>query len=93
MIILIIINNNNNNNNRNINNSSSSNNNNNTNNNNNNNTNNNNNIWREKEKSRIRAIQIENLRGLLGIRRMDKKPECTDQTVVQGDKGCRRIYS
>ena len=29
-------------------------------------------IWREKEKSRIRAVQMDNLRGLLGIRRMDK---------------------
>ena len=29
-------------------------------------------IWRKKEKSRIRAVQTDNLRGLLGIRRMDK---------------------
>ena len=29
-------------------------------------------IWREKERSRIRAVQMDNLRGLLGIRRMDK---------------------
>ena len=31
-------------------------------------------IYREKERSRIRAVQIENLRGLLGIKRMDKIP-------------------
>ena len=31
-------------------------------------------IWREKEMSRIRTVQMENLRGLLGIRRMDKVP-------------------
>ena len=31
-------------------------------------------IWREKERSRIRAVQMGNLRGLLGIRRMDKVP-------------------
>ena len=30
-------------------------------------------IWRE-ERSRIKAVQIDNLRGLLGIRRMDKVP-------------------
>ena len=30
-------------------------------------------VWRE-EKSRIRAVQMDNLRGLLGIRRMDKVP-------------------
>ena len=31
-------------------------------------------IWKEKERSRFRVVQIENLRGLLGIRRMDKVP-------------------
>ena len=29
-------------------------------------------IWREKERSRIRAVQMGNLRGLLGIRRIDE---------------------
>ena len=29
-------------------------------------------IWREKERSRIRAEQLDNLRGWVGIRRMDK---------------------
>ena len=29
-------------------------------------------IWREKERSRIWAVRVDNLRGLLGIRRMDK---------------------
>ena len=29
-------------------------------------------IRREKERSRIRAVQMDNLRGLLGIRKMDK---------------------
>ena len=31
-------------------------------------------IWREKEKSRIRGLQIYNLRGLLDIRKMDRVP-------------------
>ena len=31
-------------------------------------------IWGEKERSRIRAVQMDDLRGLLGIRRMDKFP-------------------
>ena len=31
-------------------------------------------IWREKERSRIKAVQMDNLRGLMGIRRMDKVP-------------------
>ena len=31
-------------------------------------------IWREKERSRIRGVQMDNLRGLLGIKRMDRLP-------------------
>ena len=29
-------------------------------------------LWREKENSRVRSLQIDNLRGLLGIRKMDR---------------------
>ena len=32
-------------------------------------------IWREKKRSKIRAVQMDNLRSLLGIRRMDKVPK------------------
>ena len=28
-------------------------------------------LWKNKERSRIRAVQMDNLRGLLGIRKMD----------------------
>ena len=31
-------------------------------------------LWKEKEKSRIRAVQMENLRGVLSIKRMDRAP-------------------
>ena len=31
-------------------------------------------IWREKERSKIRVVLMDNLRGLLGIRRMNKVP-------------------
>ena len=31
-------------------------------------------LWKENERSRIRAVQIDNLRCLLGIRRMDGVP-------------------
>ena len=31
-------------------------------------------IWREKESSRVRAVQMDNLRGVLGMRRIDKVP-------------------
>ena len=31
-------------------------------------------LWEEKERPRIRAVQMDNLRGLIGIRRMDSVP-------------------
>ena len=31
-------------------------------------------IQREKEKSRVRAVQMDNLRGMLGFRRKDRVP-------------------
>ena len=31
-------------------------------------------VWRETERFRIRSVYMDNLRGLLGIRRMDKVP-------------------
>ena len=31
-------------------------------------------IWKEEEMSKIRVVQMDNLRGLLGIRRMDRVP-------------------
>ena len=31
-------------------------------------------LWKEKERSRIRAEQMDNFRGLLDIRRMDRAP-------------------
>ena len=42
-------------------------------------------IWKEKERSRIRGVKMDNLRGLLGIGRMDKvlnaeiKKLCSDE--------------
>ena len=31
-------------------------------------------LWKEKERSGIRAVQVEDLRELLGIRKMDRIP-------------------
>ena len=31
-------------------------------------------LWKEKEMSRIRAVQMDNLRSLLGVRRMERIP-------------------
>ena len=44
-------------------------------------------IWREMERSRIRAVQINNLRGLLGIRRMDKVPNARIRQLCRLTKG------
>ena len=35
-------------------------------------------LWKEEERSRTRAVQMDNLRDLLGIRRMDS-PKCMDK--------------
>ena len=31
-------------------------------------------LWKKREGSRVRAVQMDNLRGLLGIKRMDMVP-------------------
>ena len=31
-------------------------------------------LWKEKERSRMRAVQMDSIRGLLGIRGMDRVP-------------------
>ena len=48
-------------------------------------------IWRNNESSRIRGIQMDNLRGLLGIRKMDKVPNARiRQLCGVTDEGCGR---
>ena len=42
-------------------------------------------IWKENERFRIRAVQMDNLRDLVGFRRMDS-PECTDKGVVRSEE-------
>ena len=44
-------------------------------------------IWREKESSRIRVAQMDNLRGLLVIRRMDKVPNTWTRQLCGVTKG------
>ena len=44
-------------------------------------------IWREKERSRIKAVKIDNLRGLLGIRRMYKVPNARIRQLCGMTKG------
>ena len=41
-------------------------------------------LWKE-ERSRVGAVEMDNLRGLLSIR----SPECTDKRVVRSEEGSR----
>ena len=43
--------------------------------------------WREKERSRIRALHVDNLRGLLGIRSMNKVPNAGIRQLCGVTKG------
>ena len=43
-------------------------------------------LWKEKERSRYKALQMDNVRGLLGIRRMEDL-ECMDKGVAWSDEG------
>ena len=44
-------------------------------------------LWKENERSRIRVVKIDNLRGLLGIRRMDRVPNARIREVHEVTKG------
>ena len=44
-------------------------------------------IWWEKMRSRISVVQIDNLRGLLGIRKMDKVPNAQIRQLCGVTKG------
>ena len=44
-------------------------------------------LWREKERFRIRAVQMDNLRGLLGIMRMDRVPNARIRDMCGVMKG------
>ena len=44
-------------------------------------------LWKEKERSKIRDIRMDNLRGLLGIRRMDRVPNARVREFCGVKKG------
>ena len=44
-------------------------------------------LWKEKERSRIRDVQMDNFRGLLGIRRMDTVPNRWIRDLFRVRKG------
>ena len=44
-------------------------------------------LWKEKEISKIRAVQMDNLTDLLGIRRMDRVPNAQTRELCGVTKG------
>ena len=44
-------------------------------------------LWREKERFRMKAVQMDNLRGLLGSRRMDRVPNARVREFCRVRKG------
>ena len=44
-------------------------------------------LWKEKERSRVRAVQMDNLRELLGIRMMDMVPNARIRELCGVKKG------
>ena len=41
-------------------------------------------LWKEKEKSRIKDVQMDNLRGFFGIRKMDRVPNARIKVFSDG---------
>ena len=44
-------------------------------------------IWKEEERSRVRAVQMDKIRSLLGIRRMDRVPNARIRELCVMVKG------
>ena len=47
----------------------------------------------EKERSRVRVVQVDYLRGLLGIRRMDRVPNAGIRELCGVRKGWMEVFS
>ena len=50
-------------------------------------------LGKEKERSRVRAVQMNNLKGLLGIRRMDKFPNSWIKELCVVTKRLMKVFS
>ena len=44
-------------------------------------------LWKEKEISKFRVVQMDNLRGMLGFRRMDRVPNAVIRKLCGVTKG------
>ena len=49
-------------------------------------------INKEKERSRIRDVQMNNVRGLLGIRKMDRVPNALIRELCGVTKGVMKMF-
>ena len=49
-------------------------------------------IWKEEEMSRIRAVHMDNLRGLMGIRKMAKVPNAWIRELCRVTKGLMKVF-
>ena len=48
-------------------------------------------LWKEKERAIVRAVQMNNLKGLLGIRKMDRAPNARIRELCGVKKGLDSI--
>ena len=48
-------------------------------------------LWEEKERSRVRAVQVDNFRGFLGIRRMDNVSNARMREFCGVTKGLMKV--
>ena len=44
-------------------------------------------IWKEKERSMIRVVQMDNLRGFLVVKRMDRVPNARIEVMRSSERG------
>ena len=49
-------------------------------------------LWKEKQRCRVKAVQIENLKVLLGIRRMDKVPNARIRQLCEVTKRLVKVF-
>ena len=49
-------------------------------------------LWKEKERSRVRPVQIDKLRGLISIRRIDRVPNTRIKELFGVTKGLRKVF-
>ena len=49
-------------------------------------------IWKDKDRFRLRAAQMDNFKGLLSIRRMDKAPNTGKRCLAEWCNGLKKGF-